>query len=286
MIAYIKDLSVNRNQWLDEETFKNGVALCQTIPGATAMQTAAYVGLRVRGVIGATASFIGFGLPAFLMMLIFSALYTRTRNLPLVVSAFTGLQVIIVGIIANAAVSFGRTTLKGWKHIAIAGFSAVLFALHTNPILVILLAAVSGLLIINAKQQNSMTVSLNIERTAQPVLFIMLTATAGLFILFFFQPELFTLAVLMFKIDLFAFGGGFASVPLMFHEVVDVCQWMDGSTLMDGIILGQVTPGPIVITATFVGYLLQGISGGIVGTISVFLPSFLMVTAIAPYVLS
>ncbi len=87
----------------------------------------------------------------------------------------------------------------------------------------------------------------------------------------------------MFRIDLFAFGGGFASVPLMFHEVVEVRRWMDGPTLLNGIAMGQVTPGPIVITATFMGYLLHGFLGGLVATVSVFLPSFMIVIAIVPY---
>jgi len=91
------------------------------------------------------------------------------------------------------------------------------------------------------------------------------------------------LAVLMSKIDLFAFGGGFASIPLMLHEVVDVRHWMDTRTFMHGIILGQITPGPIVITATFVGYILYGIPGGMVATLGVFLPSFLILVGIAPY---
>jgi chromate transporter len=87
----------------------------------------------------------------------------------------------------------------------------------------------------------------------------------------------------MIKVDLFAFGGGFASVPLMYHEVVQVRQWMGGKTFMDGIALGQVTPGPIVITATFVGYQINGILGAVVGTISIFSPSLFIVTAAIPY---
>jgi chromate transporter len=91
------------------------VALCQTIPGATAMQMSAYVGLRAKGVAGAGASFIGFGLPAFLFMMILSALYARTHTLPAVVSVFNGLQAIIVAVVANAALSFGKTSIKNWK---------------------------------------------------------------------------------------------------------------------------------------------------------------------------
>ncbi len=87
----------------------------------------------------------------------------------------------------------------------------------------------------------------------------------------------------MFRIDLFAFGGGFASVPLMFHKVVQVNNWLDSQTFMNGIVLGQITPGPIVITATFVGYLLGGPLGGGIATIGIFLPSFMLVIGISPY---
>jgi chromate transporter len=97
------------------------------------------------------------------------------------------------------------------------------------------------------------------------------------------QRPLFDLALLMCRIDLFAFGGGFASLPLMFHEIVRVRQWMDSSTFLNGIALGQVTPGPIVITSTFIGYMLYGMPGGLVATFSVFSPSFLMVIGVAPY---
>jgi chromate transporter len=108
-------------------------------------------------------------------------------------------------------------------------------------------------------------------------------AVALLAVLFVARRQLFDLAVMMLRIDLFAFGGGFASVPLLFTEVVAVRHWLDGPALLDGIVLGQVTPGPIVITATFVGYLLQGLMGAIVATLGVFLPSFLIVVATAPH---
>jgi len=80
-----------------------------------------------------------------------------------------------------------------------------------------------------------------------------------------------------------AFGGGFASVPLMFHEIVEIRGWLDSQTFMNGIVLGQVTPGPIVITATFIGYLLDGVLGGLVATVSIFMPSFALVVGNTPY---
>jgi chromate transporter len=285
MIAYIRTMAVEKKHWLDAETFSNGVALCQMIPGATAMQTAAYVGLKTRGVAGASASFIGFGLPAFLMMMAFASLYTNNHNLPIVVSAFSGLQAIIVAIIANATLSFGKNTLKDWKAFVIAGIAAALFGLNVNPILVIILAAVMGLVLIKPKQTNSNQPASSPSNSTytKPLLLILVVFAFGFLLLFIFNRTLFDLAILMSRIDLFAFGGGFASVPLMLHEIVEVRNWMDSQTFMNGIVLGQVTPGPIVITATFIGFLLGGLFGGVIATIGIFLPSFILVAAVSPY---
>ena len=286
MVAYIGKMAVGQNRWLDEATFQDGVALCQTIPGATAMQTAAYVGLRSRGLAGAAVSFVGFGLPAFCFMAILSAFYTRAQDLPLVLATFQGLRAMIVAIVANAALAFGKRSLRGPADILIAGLAAALFALKVNPIGVILLAAFLGLALyrrgMNPRPPATDQAAVR-ARSRGRVATLLLAAAAGFAMLFMASRELFDLAVLMARIDLFAFGGGFASVPLMYHEVVDVRSWMDSKTFMNGIALGQVTPGPIVITATFVGYWLKGIRGAIVATVSVFLPSFLMVVGIVPY---
>jgi chromate transporter len=285
MVAYIRKMAVDQKRWLDAETFNDGVALCQMLPGATAMQTAAYVGLKARSVIGAGATFIGFGLPAFLLMMTFAALYSHTRNLPVVVSAFSGLQAIIVAIIANATLSFGRSTLKDWKALAIAGVAAAMFGLSVTPILVILLAAMGGLAFIRPEQIGSGHPISSVQALpyTKPLLLIVSVSALGFILLFLFNRTLFNLALLMSRIDLFAFGGGFASVPLMLHEIVEVRHWMDIRTFVNGIVLGQITPGPIVITATFVGYLLGGPPGGLIATIAIFLPSFVVLVGVSPY---
>jgi chromate transporter len=283
MIAYIRKMAVEKKHWLNDQSARDGVALCQTIPGATAMQMSAYVGFRARGVAGAAASFIGFGLPAFLFMMILSGLYARTHTLPAVVSAFNGLQAIVVALIANATLSFGRTSIKSWRNVINALIAAGLFGLKVNPILVIVIAAFLGVIFYD-KQPHPPTVNPLTKAHSPKSLFLILLATGiGFGLLFFLDRKLFDLTTLMFRIDLFAFGGGFASVPLMFYEVVQVRSWLDGPTLLNGIVLGQVTPGPIVITATFVGYLLKGPLGGLLATVCVFLPSFMIVVGIVPY---
>ena len=285
MIAYIKELSVNRNKWLDEETFKDGVSLCQAIPGATAMQMAAYVGLRSNGLIGALLSYVGFGLPAFILMLILSVAYVGAHELPFAVSLFKGLQVIVVAIIANATYSFGKGIFKNYREILMALISASLLCLGISPFVVIIGAALVGTLFFMNTGYPALPSHIgkrNQREFKQVILlfFIFLTGLAGLYIV---NIKLFNLATLMLKIDLFAFGGGFGSVPLMLHEIVDVRKWIDSKTFMDGIALGQVTPGPIVITATFVGYLMYGFIGVLVATMAVFTPSLLILVGVTPF---
>lgn len=285
MVAYIRHMAVEKRRWLDLDSFDGGLALCQAIPGATGMQTAAYVGLHVRGVTGAVASFVGFGLPAFALMLVLSALYARTHDVPVIVSAFSGLRAVVVALVANASVSFGKTSLKRWPHVLIAALAAALFAWQASPFLVIVLAGLLAALLVPASssKQGFAPTRPPMPRTTKAMM-IMAAATALAFLaLWLVQRQMFGLAAMMFRIDLFAFGGGFSSVPLMFHEAVEVRHWLDGPTLLNGIALGQVTPGPIVITATFIGYLLAGLGGGVVATVGVFLPSFLVLVATAPY---
>jgi chromate transporter len=284
MIPYIRKMAVDQKQWLDNESFKDGAALCQIIPGATAMQMAAFVGLKTRGVLGAAASYLGFGLPAFLLMLLFSYTYARTHTLPAMVAAFSGLQAVIVAVVANATLSFGKTTLKKMTHGAISIISAGLFWLNAKPVLIIILAALLGILLNSGQPTGqSKATSKRIKNSAIPIVLLLIASVSGFTWLFFFRNTLFHLAVIMSKIDLMAFGGGFASIPLMFHACVDVHGWMDSPTFLNGIVLGQFTPGPIVITATFVGYLLDGLPGAFIATAAIFLPSFLILIGVAPW---
>lgn len=283
MVPYVRKMAVEKQQWIDGESFQAGVALCQTIPGATVMQMAAYIGLKARGVPGAIVSYVGFILPAFLLMLALSFAHSRAHGLPAVVSVFSGLQAVIVAVVANATLSFGGTSIKNWKSALIALAAAGLFGLKANPVLIIILKALLGMLL-NGRQPVARNAPLTqMRHTTLPLLVFLAISTACYAVLFFLRKELFHLAALMSKVDLIAFGGGFASVPLMFHEIVEIRSWMDGLTFLNGIILGQFTPGPIVITATFVGYLMYGMTGTLIATAGVFLPSFLILVGIAPW---
>jgi chromate transporter len=284
MVVYIRKLAVEKKQWLDDETFRHGAAICQSIPGSISIQAAAYVGLRLRGIAGAAASFLGFGLPAFIFMIVLTALYALLNTIPGVVSIFSGLAAIVVAITANAALSFGRTTLVNWRDAIITFVAAVMFTLGINPILTIVVSAAMGIVLYIKKKVKT---NINLEKeqrySLRPI-FILIGATLALLIvLFIFQSKLFNLSALMLRVGLFAFGGAYGIVPLMYHEVVDVNAWLSAKTFLDGIVLGQITPGPIVMTSTFVGFFVSGPVGALLATFSVFLPSFVVLVIVVPY---
>jgi len=283
MVAHIRELSINRHKWIDADDFKNGIALCQSVPGATAIQMAAYVGLKAGGVAGALASYVGFGLPAFILMLTFSILYARYNNLTEIISLFGGLQVIVVAIILHALYTFGNINIKSVKTAIIALLSTALFWWGISPFMVVAGAGLAGVILFQAHPAAlSQSGRKDMQWEAGKIIILGLILLASLVGLYVLNADLFSLATIMLKIDLFAFGGGFASLPLMLHEIVTVKGWMTNGTFMDGIALGQVTPGPIVITSTFVGYIVQGFAGAVVATIAIFTPSFFMVVTIAP----
>lgn len=284
MVTYIGNTAVGKKKWLDEETFSQGVALCQMVPGATAMQTAAFVGLTLRGIAGAMTTFTAFALPSFIIMMALSEIYGRFHAMPQALSLFSGLKVIIISIVANAAITSGLKYARNWKGILLALLSAFFFGVGASPFLVIAGAALLGLLLFNESHASQRPAVY--EKKPFPSRFFVITAVVtvlALCLLCHYHQKLCELALLMMRIDLFAFGGGFASIPFMLSEITGVRGWMDHGTLIDGIALGQVTPGPIIITAVFVGYTIGGPLGGVVAIVSVLLPSFLMVVGIEPF---
>jgi chromate transporter len=208
MVAYIGNLAVDKRGWLDRASFADGVALCQVLPGATAMQAAAYVGLRMRGVAGAAASYIAFGLPAFCLMLVLSAIYVKTHQLAVAISVFAGLQVVVVALVATAILSFGRTAIDSWRAVAIAMTATLLFLLRVHPVFVILLAAILGIMIIPDAVPAAYVSCPRLPATTKTVLAIIALAATACGVLFIVRPDLFSLAAVMIQVDLLAFGGG------------------------------------------------------------------------------
>ncbi|MEZ7197598.1 chromate efflux transporter [Pseudodesulfovibrio karagichevae] len=284
MVPYIRAMAVERKGWLDESSFSLGMSLTQLLPGATAMQMAAYVGLRARGGAGAVAAYIGFSLPAFLLMLGLTVVYFSARNVAAVTAAFTGLQLVIVALILHAAVNFARRYLDNMASRLLACLAGVWLGLKGNPILA--MAVVCALAVVLLRDERGGAPAHRAPTGLAPLRFAgLLLGGLVLFlaVLYAVAPELFRLGLLMVKIDCFAFGGGYVSVPLMLHEVVEVRGWLTEPMFMDGIALGQVTPGPIVMTGAFVGYAVAGLAGALIAAVTVFSPSLIVLCAATPF---
>ncbi|MBU1003229.1 MAG: chromate efflux transporter [Proteobacteria bacterium] len=283
MVPYIREMAVNKKGWISEELFRTGMALCQSVPGATAMQVAAYVGLRARGLSGALAAYLGFGLPAFCLITALSALYATSQEVQPVLAAFTGLKFVVVALIANASLDFARTYLTHAPDKVIALGTGLVLGLKGNPILAIIGACLVGLVLYRHMDGPAPELCCTHKNPVRRLLLLCIPLAGLLAALALLHPGLFDLAMVMFKVDLFAFGGGYVSLPLMLHEVTTARTWMSPEMFMDGIALGQVTPGPIVITSAFVGHHLYGLAGAVVAGVFAFVPSLVILVGVTPY---
>ena len=289
MIGQIKQTAVNQYGWLKEEEFLRGMALCQLVPGATMVQMVTYIGYRLGGFRGAFVSAAAFILPAFVALVILSALYFNLQTLPFIHALFKGLGAIVVAIVLNSSITLGKSILNNWKTIVISVLSFFGFFFRLNVLLIFGLAGAVALLL-HPKGNRSKappTESLNQEegkgRDLLPLGLLAVSISAAMVITYLINPNLTLLCLRLSKIGALAFGGGFTMIPLIQYEVVDQFQWLSTREFLDGIALGQVTPGPIMITATFIGYKLSGLLGAFMATVGIFSPSFFILILLIPY---
>jgi chromate transporter len=284
MIVYVKDLAV-RKRWMDSETYDDGAAMCQALPGATVMMAVAYVGLKTRGVLGAWLSYVAFVFPCSCGMLFLSILYARSHTLPQIVSLLSGLQVVVVAIMGMAAFKWGKDVMRSYKGAIIAMAAALLLIYGLSPMAVIVIAGLAGMALFGEiPAANSAAAPADGKHgMLKPALVLAVLAVSGLVALYFIDRTLFLLAATMMKINLFAFGGAAGSIPMMLHEVVTVRHWVDGKTMMDAIALSQVTPGPISTSTAFLGYLIAGLPGSAVAITAFYTPSFILLIVMTPY---
>jgi len=203
-------------------------------------------------------------------------------------SLFRGLGAIVVAIVLNALINFGKPILKDWKVVLIALLSFFAFLLRWNAILVFLLAALIALILrpMDRKPTAAPPPVYPAPLTARGnYLFLGLLGlcVASLFVISYWgNTVLFQLAITLSKVGLLSFGGGFTTISLIQYEVVDKYQWVSTKEFLDGIAMGQITPGPIMITATFLGYKLAGLWGAILATIAIFSPPFFLISLVIP----
>lgn len=290
MLGQIKKACVNQYGWVTEGDFLRGLALCQIIPGATMVQIVTCIGYRLNGVWGALIAPIAFVLPAFVALLILSILYFNMHTLWFVQALFKGLGAIVVAIILDACITFGRSIVKDWKTGAISALSFLGFLFRLNILLILVGAAVAALFLnpkrslTKAEAPPELSFYQQIGQGSYLILFlIILLMVIALILCQFIHPAMTSLFLIFSKIGALAFGGGYPTLSLIQYEAIDRFHWLTTKEFLDGIALGQVTPGPILITATFIGYKLYGLWGALVATIGIFWPSFFILVLLIPY---
>jgi chromate transporter len=260
---------VDERGWVSKEDYLEGLALAQLAPGPLAAQLAIYLGYVRAGVVGATVVGVAFVLPSFLMVLALSAAYVRFGGLVWMQGMFYGIGAAAIGIITRSAFKLTKLTLG--KDKLLWGIFAVL-AISTawtsqEIIWLFLLAGVVALLV------KSFPIRLPARST---VVFFFTVGAAGaggsLLGLFFYFA----------KAGMFVFGSGLAVVPFLYGGVVQGHHWLTDRQFVDAVAVAMITPGPVVITVAFIGYLVAGIAGATAAALGIFLPVYLIVVLLAP----
>jgi chromate transporter len=276
-VGYMQRDLVEQRGWIDRRNFLDGVALGQTMPGPLAAQVAMWVGYLRRGPLGAAAVAAAFVAPSFLMVVVVGAIYARYSGLAVVQSLFYGIAPAVMAIITIAAVKLVRMTDgHDWRLWIITGLIFALTAITgTEPILVIIGA---GLLMILLDARPSLRwrprdiPESDGDEQPEPkpaipmILGLGTLAGAG---------TLTALGLFFLKTGAIVFGSGLAIVPFLRDGVVAQHHWLTDGQFLDAVAMGLITPGPVVITAGFIGYLVAGLTGAIVATIAIFTPIYL-----------
>jgi chromate transporter len=290
MIEPIRRRMVEQKKWLSQGEFLDGVALCQMLPGATVVQLATYVGRRLQGVKGATAAAGAFILPAFVLMLGLSFLYFQYGNLPWVQAVSQGLGAAVIALLVQTLWNLSKAVRRHWLDPAIALLALLALGTRVNYLLVFLAAALIRLFLgvkLDPLDKNPGEIAPGSRSLTGPILAqtsISLICLAALITgLFYLDRVLGQMALIFLKIGSISFGGGYVMIPILQLEVVDHLQWLTLRQFLDGILLGYITPGPLLILATFVGFWTKGLPGALVSTIFVFLPPTLMIIFLTPF---
>jgi chromate transporter len=265
-VGYMQRDLVERRGWLDRTDFLNGVALGQTMPGPLAAQVVMWVGYLRAGTLGALATSLPFILPSFVVVLFVAVFYVRFQGLDWVQALFYGIAPAVTAVIALAAVKLARLTnghdIRLW---AIAAITLAVTALTRTEIALLFIAA--GLVVM-VWETPPWFLAQRVAGLTPPLWIIQFAATAG-------ESTLLSLGLFFLKAGAFIFGSGLTIVPFLREGVVEQRHWLTESQFLDAVAMGLITPGPVVITATFIGYLVAGMGGAAVATIAIFIPIYL-----------
>jgi chromate transporter len=283
LAGYMQRDLVERRRWISKEDYVQGLALAQLAPGPLAAQLAMYLGWVKARVRGATLVSLAFILPSFVMVLVLSALYVRFGGLPWMQSAFYGIGAAVIAIIARSALKLVKMTL-GRDRLLWAVFIVSTVATAWTESEIIWLFLASGLVVLLVRAPPRFATPASGALVGPGAFATLLTAsvpTAA--VLAPSWPLLSRVALYFAEAGAFVFGSGLAIVPFLHGGVVNQYHWLTERQFLDAVAVAMITPGPVVITVAFIGYLVAGPLGSIAASVGVFVPCYLFVIIPAPY---
>lgn len=284
VLQSLRSVPVKRG-WLRREEIDEGLGLVQLYPGAMMVDLVAYVGYRTGRIRGALAATIGFVAPSLLLVLGLSWAYVEYGATGGVSDLVVGLDAIVVGVVASVAWDFGRQHLHGKVETALALAALTVGVLGANLLWAVLGALIVGALLLRPppeRQPGADTVAGRISRRRLAMSLVpAVVVAAGACAAALAPGTLAALTADMAKIGTVAFGNGYTILPVLQQDVVDTHRWLSLSAFSAGIAFGQATPGPILITAVFVGFIAAGWWGGILAAVAIFAPSVAMTVVAA-----
>jgi len=276
LCAQMKAELVDKLHWFSLQEYEEGFTFSQTAPGPVAFQLAMYLGFIRFGISGATLIGIAFIFTPFVLVIILSALYVQYGSARWLQSVLHGIAPAVAAIVFHAVIQLGKSLLRAWKYVLVTGLSLTLATFFNVDLsLIIIGAGFVGLLYVAFSERMvagaTLMLPLLLQNGGQGA------PDSALSVL----PKL---AWFFFKAGALTFGSGYVVIAFIQRGVVDEYHWLTVQQFLDAIAVGQVTPGPVIITATFVGYLVKGLVGAFVGTLAVLTPVYLITILGAPLV--
>ncbi|MVT08169.1 chromate transporter [Chitinophaga tropicalis] len=274
LVGYMHRDLVEQRKWISEDEYREGLALAQLAPGPLAAQLSIYLGYVHYKIPGATLVGLAFVLPSFLMVLALGYFYVASGGIPWMQAVFYGIGAAVIGIIAMGSYKLVKKTVqKDWLYWGLFALSAVATFVTEKEILWLVLAAGIVVWLVKAPPKTFKTAN---SIFGLPVL---LQAAGSVAV----NGKIAQICWFFLKAGAFVFGSGLAIVPFLYGGVVKEYQWLNDQQFMDAVAVAMITPGPVVITVGFIGYLVAGFPGACVAALATFLPCYFFTVIPAPY---
>ncbi len=272
----MNDEVVKRRQWLSHEQLLDLLGVTNLLPGPNSTELAIHIGYERAGWRGLLVAGVCFILPAMLIVWLLAAIYVRYQALPQVGWLLYGIKPVMIAIVVQALWNLGKKAAKDTVT-KVAGL-AVIFAyfLGLNELLLLLLAGIAVMLVKLWRSQVRLEGALFL-----PISSILAQSGNSVAVT---SPTPQSVFLFFLKIGSVLYGSGYVLLAFLQRDLVERNQWLTSQQLLDAVAIGQFTPGPVFTTATFIGYLVAGNAGAIAGTIGIFLPAFILVFAVNPWV--